>query len=571
MRFCIADQKGNTKGRLSALSAVSTETTMAAFALASVLLFGLYHYWAALLAGLFLAVALCRAAKARKAIVLPTTLPAVIIAVAVLFYLLSVFWAADRGMALLGFFKYLPVPLFMVLIATAGINREKLLQAFAYAGGLSAAACLLLGLFPVFNGILYPGGRFSGTFQYANSYGLYLLVSAVIIGTKKDLEKTDCVLCCVSFAGIFLTGSRSLLVLALATAAVLLFVNRKAVLAMACGIPVAVALSWALGIAVTVQRSANVSFESGEWLTRLAYYQDGIRLIAQYPFGMGHSGWWYVQPATQTAVYNVRLIHSWPLQVALDIGILPVAFLIAAAAAAFFHKKSKLREKLLLILILGHSLIDFNMAFLAVMFVLVLLIPGTRTVKIYLSGKRLTAAAASCCIAVVAFAWLGTASLMSFAGLNKVAATAYPLYTEAMERVVALENNPEEAYRWAGRILENNKFVYGAYDVKARVYASEGDWLNAVRMKQESLALSRLHGESYDELLMYIHYAMQKAEAEGDVGSYAKLKRLAIGIPGQMEDVDRSMSSLAYRLKHKPKLTLSEQSEGFLGYLRSLE
>ena len=44
------------------------------------------------------------------------------------FYLLVCLWAVDRGMALFGFFKFLPFPLFLIYLEQAEVDRQKLIR-----------------------------------------------------------------------------------------------------------------------------------------------------------------------------------------------------------------------------------------------------------------------------------------------------------------------------------------------------------------------------------------------------------------------------------------------------------
>ena len=564
----LSSKRRNEKGRaLTALFWRDPERALAMLLTISVFCYGLYEYWCALLAGAFLALLLYRTVKKGKTIAFPLSLPSAAIYIAVLFYLISMCWATDKGMAFFGFLKYLPIPLFIVLSATAGVDRERLLRSLARAGGFSVAICLPLCVIPEIRDFFFTNGRFSGTFQYANIYGLFLLASVVILCEKKISLKSDYALCALCTLGVFLTGSRSLLVFAAVVFVVLIFVNWRVALVSASGVLVAALLAIILTTGETLQRAVNLSFTAGEWLNRLAYYQDGFRLILENPFGLGHLGWWYMQPVIQTSVYNVRLIHCWPLQAALDIGAIPALLLITAAIALFFNKRNGYKAKLLIALILGHGLIDFDLSYLSVVFILVLFLPNDRLVKASVTGRRMAIPLALCSIAAIASLWLGIASFLSFSNRDKAAAMLYPLYTEAMERAIVTEPDPEQAFYWADRILNLNPYVFDAYVVKSKVYADKKMWLDAVTMKWEYLSISRFRGSDYDELLKYIHFAIQQADQEGDADTCRHLADLALSVPATLAGLDESLSPLAYRLE-LPTLSLSEDSTRFLAYIQ---
>jgi len=363
-----------------------------------------------------------------------------------------------------------------------------------------------------------------------------------------------------------MTGSRSLLVLLALTMLVLLFVNWRAVcLATLSGLA-AVALIFLIAPEALL-RASDVSFSSGEWITRLAYYYDGIRLLPGHLFGMGHLGWWYMQPRIQTAVYDARFIHCWPLQVALDVGVIPALLLVGSAVRLFFHKKVDFRGKLLLILICGHALIDFDLNFLPVAFLLVLVLPdgGGKATQPSKPKKQWMGAAAL--LAAGLSLWLGTATLLSYVGAQKAALALYPYDTEAMEAMELQESDPIQAEQWADRILRGNPLVYEAYNVKAKALASQGDWMDAVQMKQRFLSIYRLEGKEYDVYLQYIYAALQQAAAGEDIDTCILLTDWGLSVPETMETVKKELSPYAYQISHQSTLVLSSQSQDFLVYL----
>ena len=310
----------------------------------------------------------------------------------------------------------------------------------------------------------------------------------------------------------------------------------------------------------------GVSLSSGEWLNRIVYYYDGMKLLRMNPFGLGHSGWWYAQTSIQSALYNVRQIHNWVLQLAMDAGIVPAMLLAACVLMVVFHKKSTLRSKLLVLLIFGHSLIDYSLAFLPITYIAVLTLPIGRTARI-VNRKSTIAITVTCASMLLVLLWLGTATLLSFIGKDIAATKLYPVYTEAMEKIIIKESDPEEALIWADRILALNPYVYDAYDVKARVYASKGLCSEAVEMKHEVIQISRMHGSDYDELLMYIHFALIDADANGNIHESRALVDLALSIPSVLDAVNATLNPLAYKIRHQPTLYLSEESHRFLRYL----
>ncbi|MCL2152769.1 MAG: O-antigen ligase family protein [Oscillospiraceae bacterium] len=560
-----------TKGQLkTALFSDRLEKILSVFLFVSVFLGGLFPYWCGMLSGAFLLFLLWMTIRKKGSLDILKSIPALSIYIAVAFYLLSVIWAVDKGMALLGFFKYLLIALFLCLSMQLESGREKLFKSAALAGVASVVVCLPLSFIPILGTFLKPDGRFSGPFMYANTYGLFLLVCIVILFTQKSTGKKDYIFGSILILGILMTGSRSLFVLLALTMIVLLFVNWRAV-CVASLIGVAAAGLIFLGAPDMLLRASDVSFSSGEWLTRLAYYYDGIRLLPRKLFGMGHLGWWYIQPQIQTSVYDVRFIHCWPLQVALDIGVVPALLLMGSAVLLFFDKRVDFRGKLLLILICGHALIDFDLNFLPVAFLIVMLIPHSNKTAASLRVNYNKWQGTAALLAAGLSLWLGVASFLSYVGAQKAAVAMYPFYTEAMEAIELNESDPLQAEKWADRVLRSNSFVYEAYNVKAKALANKGDWINAVEMKRSFLSIYRLEGMEYDVYLQYIYAALQQAAADNDVDTCIWLANLGLEVPQMIESTQKELSPFAYQIKHQPTLVLSSQSQDFLIYLEDYQ
>ena len=85
-----------------------------------------------------------------------------------------------------------------------------------------------------------------------------------------------------------------------------------------------------------IGRFLTSSLNSSTLLGRLLYWQDGIKILMDYPMGCGWRGYSFLQGLYQTGVYEVRYIHNDYLQLMLDGGILPgLLFLILIVKEAF--------------------------------------------------------------------------------------------------------------------------------------------------------------------------------------------------------------------------------------------
>ena len=99
-------------------------------------------------------------------------------------YFICVLWAIDRGMAIIGFFKFLPVVLYMFVIMQKD-ETESILSHLPYVAAVVAVITAVLMQIPALNSYFSVSGRLAGSFQYPNSFALFLLVSELILLAKE--------------------------------------------------------------------------------------------------------------------------------------------------------------------------------------------------------------------------------------------------------------------------------------------------------------------------------------------------------------------------------------------------
>ena len=146
------------------------------------------------------------------------------VALIALFYLVTPLYAVDRGMAFLGFVKFLPVVLFAVLLMQKESyvpSLRRLLPLLAATAGLASLLLMAVGAIG-----FSVAGRMAGFFQYPNSFAAFLMVGALTALAAPDRRLTDLLLAGLLIILILLTGSRAVLVLMVLFAVILLFARR---------------------------------------------------------------------------------------------------------------------------------------------------------------------------------------------------------------------------------------------------------------------------------------------------------------------------------------------------------
>ena len=134
----------------------------------------------------------------------------------VLFYGLTVFWAIDWGMAIVGFLKFLPLVIYLLLLYQYEGN-VKLLHILPYFAAVLTIISSIGSFIPVFKDTFLVSERLAGFFQYPNTFAILLLVSELLILKKLKLRWFDYLAIAVLIGGLLYTGSRTAFLLFLAS------------------------------------------------------------------------------------------------------------------------------------------------------------------------------------------------------------------------------------------------------------------------------------------------------------------------------------------------------------------
>jgi O-antigen ligase len=233
----------------------------------------------------------------------------------------------------------------------------------------------------VISGVLFNQfreGRFEGSLEYANTWGILLLTALILSLMLFALEnKIHYIwLCSLLTSGVILSGSRTVLVLLIVTVPVQYWAfgkgNRKSLpqasIAISTGMINALTYPWSkwaficsvlivtlliiftkkiqarlLSIAIIpvllvltgvilysidsilLKRLIQITPRASEWSTRLGYYHDAWLMIKDSPlFGYGGGAWNILQYHYQTAAYSVRYLHNHWLETWIETGVVGV-------------------------------------------------------------------------------------------------------------------------------------------------------------------------------------------------------------------------------------------------------
>lgn len=115
-----------------------------------------------------------------------------------------------------------------------------------------------------------------------------------------------------------------------------------------------------------VEKIKNTNMNNISTWERFVFLRDGIKVVLQRGFiGLGGNAWEYIQYQVQEYRYMTKELHSYPIEIWMEFGIVGfVAFILITAYVIKSVKDNKKRDlAVVVLLILLHSCFDFGMSF----------------------------------------------------------------------------------------------------------------------------------------------------------------------------------------------------------------
>lgn len=534
-------------------------------------LLGGYYEWSSCLVSLALLLLLALTYRKTGCLLLPRSfllLATVLLSAA---YGVGVLWAVDRGMALLGFAKHLPLPLFVLSLAQLSREeRESLWTPLPMAGAIMTLASFALGYLDRFVLTFRVDRRLAGFYEYPNTFALFLLICVVVLLFRQELNRRRAALLSVLLFGIALSGSRTVFVLWAALTVFCLFTRREGrrlVLLLSALLPLAsVGYVLLTGRYDIIGRYLTISLNSGTLLGRLLYARDALPVILRHPLGLGYMGYYYAQGSFQTGIYSVMHVHNDLLQLLLDVGWLPTGLLVPAIINAA-RKPEGRANRAVIAVVCAHCLLDFDLQFVSIWLLLLLAVytepRGERVLK---RGALMGGCAA---VLAVLCLYCGAASALYAAHRDEDASRVYPGYTAALIRQLTQSDDLEAMEGTADRILRLNKQVPLAYSAKARAAFARGEIMNMIAYKKRAIALAKYRLDEYldyfDMLRLAVGLYLRQNDAAGAAFCAERLRE----IPDMLRSAEESASSLGSRIE-PPYLILPEEYQAVLDALPEL-
>lgn len=494
------------------------------------------------------------------------------IAVITLLYLISCFYAIDSGMAFVGFLKFLPVLLYMLLLMQDKGIKEHLIALLPYVALALGVLSLVLMYIPITKDYFTVSDRLAGFFQYPNTFALFLLVGELTALSKEKLKPIDIISALLLIILLLFTGSRAVFILAVFSNALIIFFRKGKKVKILLGIVVAV-----LAVAVLLMlplfnnseifsRYFTISFSESTFIGRLLYYFDAFPLILRHPFGLGYMGYYYVQQSIQTGVYSVMFIHNDFLQLLLDVGWIPCLLFVVGIIKSFFRKGNSAGKRIILLTVFLHCLFDFDLQFISMFFILLLFLN-------YNDGKQFELKKGA--VFVFSFVITGLLSLyfavalgLAHFGFNQAADSMFPGNTQNKVDLLIAEDDIVAQNEIADRIISQNEYVQIAYSAKARYAFSQGDFESLISYKNKIFQIAPFSYDEYEDYCYMLIQGIQLYKQAGDEYSTEVCEQQLLKTADRLDRLDDKLSNLGRKIVDQPKTDLPDD---IVKYINSLE
>lgn len=287
--------------------------------------------------------------------------------------------------------------------------------------------------------------------------------------------------------------------------------------------------------------------------------KDAAGMILTHPFGLGYYGYHYLQTSCQTGVYSVVSVHNELLQLLLDVGILPAILFYGMLVKSCISKNVSGRNRLLLLIVILHSLFDYDFQFLVIGMVVILLLEDENVKEIPISWfTRICSLFAAIGVMAVSYR-TGLSDYYYMKNMPQKALKTYQGNTEARIELLKKADTVKNMKRISDKIIEDNSKVAVAYSARAQVCFAGGDMEGYIKNKLIAIQIAPYQYEEYEDYLDTLAYAEGEYLKGKDTKSAQECVKRANTIPGLLNDVKEKTSSLGWKINDTPTVLLSHE------------
>ena len=496
---------------------------------------------------------------------IPKTMEFAGVLIIAVMYLLAIFYGVDSGTSVSGAIKIVPAILFFMYWNNIS-NREKSIiwTQIPVTGTILTVAAIALYPFETTRELLFRAERLGGTFQYSNTYALFLLIGIIVLLYTEQWQWKEKIEIIVLTAGIIFTGSRSVAVLSVVIIGIHLIWKHNGKRLLLIGVAVLVAvMASVLLLGLDIGRLSKLMLDSSTLNGRFLYWQDAIPLLWKYPFGLGYMGYYFLQSQIQTGNYVTKFVHNDFLQIGLDVGVIPLLVMIGIVLKTLISKQTKRREKIVLLILSIHSLFDFDLQFVCMVMIGIMCLEDAGGKTVRKTNKMMIPALTVAGILSIYF--MATFGL-AYMGKYDIALKLYPYNTFAREERMQKEESVLDA-RW---LAEKNGRMPDAYEVLIQNKCEKGIMDGITTDVEQMLEHAGYQAEYYDQAVYYLSIALDNAVRSGDRNESQKILNTIQRIPDKIEEKCNQSSKLAYKIHDKPEIKLDTSIQNYLDKLSNV-
>ncbi len=499
----------------------------------------------------------------NKKAIIKINIITITVAIITLAYFISIFYALDSGMAFIGFLKFFPVLLFTILILQEPDSRKSIIAKIPYFAVFLGITSVIFMFIPGISVYFNVADRLAGFFQYPNTFAVFLLLGELLLVSKTNIKIYDVIFSIILFLLILITGSRTVFVLTVISNLILLCLRKgkkikiitlSAVLVLALSVFVLYPL---LAKTEIFNRLLNISLSESTFVGRLLYWQDSLPVILKNPFGIGYGGYYYIQQSIQTGVYSTKFVHNDVLQLLLDVGWLPCVMLLLTVISTLVSKRLTLSQKVIFVTLFLHSMFDFDMQFISMVFIFVIFASPDYGKEVILKKAYVSGAFTVCAAGLFSLYFSVALGLGNF-GFTLESLSMYSGNTEQRINLLIEADNTEEQNKIADDIISANKYVQSAYGAKALYAFSDGDIEEMIYYKRKILEIAPF---AYDEYENYCYMLIQSIYLYEQVGDEYSIKYCQDELCSVVEKVRNCrelLSDLGKKINDQPKTELPD-------------
>ncbi len=495
-------------------------------------------------------------------------------------YALTGLVAIDKGMNIYGIMKVLePFALYMVL-SQMDIEENTICEVIAVSGIIMSIFGIAGMYIESIVEIIIDNNRMSGFMGYANTYALYMLVTLICLSKTRWNLKIKAAAGALLIATIIITYSRSVYVIAgIIVAFALIKGTRRNKLVTAYSFILGLVIYFIVvntsGAITLNQRVAEINPNATEFQSRLLYYIDAIKIVGNHLFGLGYDGYFYIQGKYQTGIYNVRLVHNSILQISLEIGILGVGAYLGILITWIKNvRRNKVSKKVQLIFyaIIIHSIIDFDLTFLTVTNILVIMLyfsekkhtvyceEYNKPISKSLANNKLTTIMCILVVLINLNIILGISALYSYISRYDTALFWYKYNTEAICAKASIfygEKKYTEASKYIERAQKLNKSNVTMLKPMRDIHIKYKNLEDALQIQRNII---KLDGMNIDEVEKYSDILLEILLNTGyNRGNKTIYKEEILGIRGYIERKRLTIGDISYKQKAVPVFLMTKK------------